>query len=148
MLVDAVSKGGNMLLNVGPTARGEFDDRALQTLKEIGTWMRRHSRSIYGCGRSEFVPPFDCRYTYDAERGRLYLHLFTCPFGRVELPGLRGKVEYAQFLNDASEVRVVEHERSSLPQGWTDPDPTMLMLQLSVQRPPVAVPVIALFLKG
>jgi len=148
MLVDAVSKGGNMLLNVGPTARGEFDDRALQTLKEIGTWMRRHSRSIYGCGRSEFVPPPDCRYTYDAERGRLYLHLFTWPFGRVELPGLRGKVEYAQLLNDASEVCVVEHDRSSTPQGWSDPDPTTLMLQLPVQRPPVAVPVIELFLKG
>ena len=59
MLVDSVSKGGNMLLNVGTTARGEFDPRALRTLREIGAWMRGHGRSIYGATQSEFEPPPD-----------------------------------------------------------------------------------------
>jgi len=49
MLIDAVSKGGNLLLNVGPTGRGEFDARAMERLKGIGEWMKRHGRSIYGC---------------------------------------------------------------------------------------------------
>src|SRR5579885_2269068 len=48
MLVDSVSKGGNLLLNVGPTARGEFDPRAQATLDEIGRWMHGNSRAIYG----------------------------------------------------------------------------------------------------
>ncbi len=49
MLIDTVSKGGNLLLNVGPTGRGEIDDRALERLAGMGEWMRRHGRSIYGC---------------------------------------------------------------------------------------------------
>jgi alpha-L-fucosidase len=49
MLIDHVSKGGNLLLNVGPTGRGEIDARALERLVGMGEWMRVHSRSIYGC---------------------------------------------------------------------------------------------------
>ena len=49
MLVDTVSKGGNLLLNVGPTARGEFDPRALDRLRGLGEWMRLHGRAIRGC---------------------------------------------------------------------------------------------------
>jgi alpha-L-fucosidase len=57
MLVDGVSKDGNMLLNVGPTARGEFDPRAIASLRGIGEWTRLHGRSIYGAGPSTFTPP-------------------------------------------------------------------------------------------
>ncbi len=68
MLIDCVSKGGNLLLNVGPTGRGEFDYRALERLAGMGEWMKRHSRSIYGCTQApeEFACPPDCRYTYNA----------------------------------------------------------------------------------
>ncbi|OGG56850.1 MAG: alpha-L-fucosidase [Candidatus Handelsmanbacteria bacterium RIFCSPLOWO2_12_FULL_64_10] len=146
MLVDAVSKGGNMLLNVGPTARGEFDPRALRILKEIGEWMRLHNRSIYGATQSEFTPPPDCRFT---QRGdRLYLHLFAWPFRHLHLDGLAGRVEYAQLLNDASEIRF--HQPPAVA-GNTTPQGTggdTLTLTLPVQRPDVLVPVIELFLKG
>jgi alpha-L-fucosidase len=132
MLVDSVSKGGNLLLNVGPTGRGEFDPRALETLAGIGEWMRLHNRSIYGATASDFAPPPDCRYT---QRGdRLYLHLFAWPFRHVHLPGLAGKVEYAQLLNDASEIRMEAKEDA-------------LTLTLPIQQPHVAVPVVELFLK-
>jgi len=78
MLVDSVSKGGNMLLNVGPTGRGEFDDRTLSRLRGIGQWMRRHSRSIYGCTQApdELPAPEDCRLTFNPRSNRLYVHLF------------------------------------------------------------------------
>ena len=55
MLIDSVSKDGNVLLNVGPNARGEFEPKALDRLRGIGQWMRLHGRSIYGCGPSEFT---------------------------------------------------------------------------------------------
>jgi len=132
MLVDSVSKGGNLLLNVGPTGRGEFDPRALATLAGIGEWMRLHNRSIYGATASDFAPPPDCRYT---QRGnRLYLHLFAWPFRHVHLEGLAGKVAYAQLLNDASEIRVQENDSA-------------LTLTLPIQQPAVAVPVVELFLR-
>lgn len=104
MLIDTVSKGGNLLLNVGPNGRGEFEPKALDRLRAIGDWMRLHSRSIYGCTASEFTPPPDCRYTQNGDR--LYLHLFSWPYKHVHLPGLAGKIEYAQLLNDGSEIKL------------------------------------------
>jgi alpha-L-fucosidase len=146
MLVDGVSKDGNMLLNVGPTARGEFDPRAVESLRGLGDWMRLHGRSIYGAGPSDFTPPPDARYT---QRGdRLYLHLFAWPFEHVHLPGLAGKVDYAQLLNDASEVSLIclppDTRAGTVHQGG-QPEGT-LTLKLPVRRPDVAVPVVELFL--
>ena len=146
MLVDGVSKNGNLLLNVGPTARGTFDPTALASLSAIGEWMRLHRRSIYGAGASDFVPPPDARYT---QRGnRLYLHLFTWPFEHVHLPGLAGSVAYAQLLNDASEVGMREIDPSVPAQntGIGGQPPGTLTLTLPVRRPDVAVPVVELFL--
>src|SRR5262249_6980632 len=136
MLVDSVSKGGNLLLNVGPTARGEFDPQARATLEAIGEWLRLHGPAIYGCTASDLAPPPDCRYT---QRGdRLYLHLFAWPFRRVHLPGLRDRVAFARFLHDGSEVQIAPSETAS------DDD---LALALPVQPPEVAIPVVELFLR-
>lgn len=147
MLIDAVAKDGNMLLNVGPNARGEFEPAALERLQAIGAWMRLHSRSIYGCGASAFSPPPDCRYT---QRGdRLYLHLFNWPFRHVHLPGLGDRVAYAQLLNDASEIemRVIDPHQGAQNTTLGGLDANTLTLELPVQRPDVLVPVIELFLK-
>jgi alpha-L-fucosidase len=144
MLVDGVSKDGNLLLNVGPTARGEFDPRAQQTLEAIGEWMHFNSRSIYGAAASKFTPPPDCRFT---QRGnRLYLHIFSWPFKHIHLEGMADKIEYAQFLHDGSEVRM---SRQRQVMGNTDaPTGTdTLTLNVPVQKPDVRVPVIELFLR-
>jgi alpha-L-fucosidase len=147
MLVDTVSKDGNLLLNVGPTARGEFDPVAMRTLGVIGEWMHRHGRAIHGAGPSRFVPPPDCRYT---QRGdRLYLHLFAWPFETVHLPGLAGRVAYAQFLHDASEVAREVHDRvraATMTDEPAQPAGT-LTLRLPVRRPEVEIPVVELFLR-
>lgn len=147
MLVDGVSKNGNLLLNVGPNGRGAFDANATDSLAGLGEWMRLHARSIYGAGASTFTPPSDVRYT---QRGdRLYAHLFAWPFETLHLPGLAGKVTYAQLLNDGSEIamRVIAPDTAAqnLTQGG-QPEGT-LTLALPVARPNVAVPVIELFLR-
>ncbi len=110
MLVDTVSKGGNLLLNVGPTGRGEFDERALTALVGIGKWMKRHGRSIYGCTQApaDIHAPTDVRYTFNPKTERLYAHVFAYPFRHLVLPGLKGKVKYAQLLNDASEIKMLD----------------------------------------
>jgi alpha-L-fucosidase len=147
MLVDGVSKDGNLLLNVGPTARGNFDPRAVESLRGIGEWMKLHSRSIYGAGPAAWTPPADARYTYRSNR--LYLHLFSWPFEYVHLPDLAGKVEYAQLLNDASEVAMLElgSDRQAIGTTQGAQPAGTLTLKLPVQRPEVAVPVVELFLK-
>ncbi|HET9928913.1 MAG TPA: alpha-L-fucosidase, partial [Rubrobacter sp.] len=148
MLVDTVSKGGNLLLNVGPNARGELESRALERLRGLGEWMRLHERAIRGCTTSDLTPPPDCRYTENGNR--LYLHLFGWPFKHVHLDGLAGRVEYAQLLNDASEIKMQVIDPAQQAQNTTVggiPEGT-LTLELPVQRPPVEVPVVELFLKG
>lgn len=147
MLIDAVSKGGNLLLNVGPTARGEFDKRALDRLSGIGEWMKRHYRSIYGCTQApeEFDSPKDCRLTYNSETKRLYVHLLNWPFGGLFMDRVAGKVEYAQLLNDGSEIKF---EPYKVPDWQKDKgNKETLLFHLPVVRPEVTVPVIELFIK-
>ncbi|HPP12164.1 MAG TPA: alpha-L-fucosidase [bacterium] len=139
LLIEAVSKGGNFLLNVGPTARGEFDERALARLEGIGQWMRRHSRAIYGCTQApdEFKPPPDCRLTYNPETNCLYVHILAWPFRHLHLDGYGKKVAYAQLLHDASEVKIIRDQKK----------PDDITLELPVLRPNVAVAVVELFLR-
>jgi alpha-L-fucosidase len=147
MLVDGVSKGGNLLLNVGPTGRGELDPRARRALAGVGEWMDRHARSVVGAGPSPFSAPPDCRYT---QRGdRLYVHVFSWPLGHLHLPGLAGRVAYAQLLDDASELAVEEldpHQQAQNTRPGGQPAGT-LTLRLPTRRPDVAVPVVELFLR-
>jgi alpha-L-fucosidase len=151
MLIDTVSKGGNLLLNVGPTGRGEFDERALDRLAGYGKWMKHHERSIYGCtaAPAEFKCPQDCRLTYSPDRKRLYVHVFAWPFKHLHLDGraYMERVEYAQLLNDASEIPMkgVEDWQKHY-SGDQAKDPT-LTLTLPIQKPNVTVPVIELILK-
>ncbi len=146
-LIDCVSKGGNLLLNVGPTGRGEIDERALSKLRGIGDWMKRHSRSIYGCTQApdEFKAPTDTRYTYNPDTKRLYVHLFAWPYKHVVLPGLAGKVEYAQLLHDASEIPL--RGLAAWQSQWKIGKESDLSLTLPLTKPNSAIPVVELFLK-
>ncbi|WP_265584015.1 alpha-L-fucosidase [Chitinimonas koreensis] len=146
LLVDAVSKGNNLLLNVGPTGRGEFEPRARERLAALGEWTRLNGRSIYGAGPSAFAAPYGARYT---QRGdRLYLHLQRYPIGAIELDGLAGKVRYAQFLHDGSEIQFEEPEKkdwhSYVHAGVSE---GAIRLKLPAVKPEVPAPVVELFLK-
>ena len=150
MLVNTVSLGGNLLMNVGPTARGFLDKRAQDALEVYANWMKYNSRSIYGCTMAEpefleTLPP-DCRYTQSEDGKRLYLHLLAWPFKHIELNGMAGKVEYAQLLHDGSEIKMTEgglkHFGVGLPKG-----DDLLILELPTVKPDVIVPVIELLLK-
>ena len=146
LLIESVSKGGNLLLNVGPTGRGYFDSRAVSALAEMGEWMKYNSRSIYGCTQApeEFQVPPNCLLTYNPKLNRLYIHLLEYPLQNFNLPGYKGKIKYAQFLHDASEIKI------SKPHGyWMNKKigENDVNLSLPVVKPDVEIPVIELFLK-
>ena len=107
LLVKTVSLGGNLLMNVGPTARGYFDRRANKALDIFAEWMKYHSRAIYGCtmAEPEFVAPNGCRLTQSEDGKRLYIHLLEYPYQTLYMPCVADRIEYAQFLHDGSEVR-------------------------------------------
>ena len=147
MLIETVSKGGNLLLNVGPTARGVFDDRAVDRLKAIGGWMKYNSRSIYACTQAPemFKKPDNCLLTYNPTTKRLYIHVLQWPFKSLILEGYKGKFKYAQLLNDGSEIKfktdVKPGSHTTESAGLND-----VILDLPVAQPGNEVPVIELIL--
>lgn len=146
MLADTVAKGGNLLLNIGPDARGAVTPRDRETLSRIGEWMRLHGQSIIGAGATRIQAP---PATVITQRGdRAYLHLLAWPFGHLHLRDLAGKVKFARLLNDGSEIKM-EITDPDLPALTTQPggQPAgTLTLVLPVVRPNVEVPVIELYL--
>src|SRR5512133_3533588 len=140
LLIESVSKGGNLLLNVGPTARGVFDYRAQDRLKAMGEWMKFNNRSIYGCTEAPagITAPPNTLLTYNPVTKRLYIHLLAYPMGSLTLTNMAEKVKYIQFLHDASEIRF---------RAGRDDAKNDLILSLPVLKPQVEVPVLEVFLK-
>lgn len=150
MLINTVSLGGNLLMNVGPTSRGYLDARAEAALGAYADWMKVNSRSIYGCTMAEpellRLCPNGCKFTQSEDGKRLYIHLFEYPFQYLELRGFAGKVDYMQFLHDGSELLFEEKTISHFSDGRTQSD-DLLTVTLPVVQPDVIVPVIEVFLK-
>lgn len=142
MLVECVSKGGNLLLNVGPTALGEVQEEAQDALLEIGAWMNVNGESIYGCSRAPLPKPDWGRYTLSADGKTLYAHILERPMGPIMLEGLGGKIAKARLLADGSEVSMARPW--NVPEGsphqpitlyWMDLDPIDQVVKLSLKEP-------------
>lgn len=146
LLIETVSKGGNLLLNVGPTARGTFDYRADEALEKMGKWMKVNDRSIYGCTQApdDFTTPNNTLLTYNPKTNRLYVHLLDYPMKNFLLKGFADKVKYAQFLHDASEIKISKPYGHWVKQEMGEND---INLNLPINKPNVEIPVIELFLK-
>lgn len=100
-LVDIVSKGGNYLLNVGPTAEGEIPAESVKLLKEVGAWMKVNGESIYGTKASPFksLPWGRCTLKPDGDGTILYLHVLDWPAdGKLTVPRLANEVKSAELL--------------------------------------------------
>lgn len=102
-LVECVSKGGNMILNVGPDAKGRIPEESYQILSEIGKWMDKNQESIYGCGISTLQKPEWGRYT---QKGNIiYAHVYETPLGALPLYGIApDRLKKVYYLADGSEM--------------------------------------------
>lgn len=136
LLITSTSNGGNLILNVGPTARGEFDFRANSALDSLAFWMHANNRAIYNCtfAPDGFAAPSNEKLTYNAATKRLYVHLFDYPAdGKLTLAGYKGKIKYAQFLHDNSELQYKEEGDD-------------IVLTVPAKKPVYEIPVIELIL--
>ncbi len=102
-LVECVSKGGNLLLNVGPDAKGRIPKESVDILKEVGEWMADNGESIYGCGYCELPKPEWGRFTKKNDK-IIYAHVMEEQVGAICLANMAGKVEKMRLLKDGSEI--------------------------------------------
>jgi alpha-L-fucosidase len=109
-LIDIVSKGGNYLLNVGPTSEGLVPQPSIERLAEVGKWMKTNGESIYGTTASPFsyLPWGRC-----TQKGnKLYLHVFEWPKdGKISVP-LLNKISKAYLLSDPKKSLRVEKSKN------------------------------------
>ena len=142
-----VALGGNLIMNVGPTGCGEFDARALERLDAYAKWMNANGEAVYGCtaAPSEFETPQGTALTWNPTTRRLYIHILEWPTRTLPLR-FWNRIAYAQFLHDASEVKVAAPNWIRSMNG-DDRASVTGMLQLPVLKPDVEVPVVEGLLK-
>lgn len=137
MLVDITSKGGNYLLNVGPTPEGTFPQESIERLEEIGAWMDVNGEAIYGTSASPFaeIPWGRVTMKPQGRKTRLYLHVFDWPSdGALILPGIGNRPVRAWMLADRGEripvARVDTDLRLTLPAGAPDEHCSVVVLEV------------------
>ena len=135
-LIDIASKGGNYLLNVGPTAAGLIPAPSVERLAAVGKWMKVNGESIYGTTAS----PFSTQLQYGratSKPGQVYLHIFNWPAdGKLTVPSWGVSVKRAYFLVDKG--RALDFQSASdgitlqLGQHPLDPIATVVVLETTV----------------
>jgi len=164
-LIDIASKGGNYLLNVGPTSEGLIPQPSIERLAEIGAWMKVNGEAIYGTsptpfgaevgaysdtekdrnGQWRFIPAWDWHCTtkpaksflgFRTAPAKIYLEIFNWPAdGKIELAGLQNKVKAAYLLSNRKELPV---EQSA----------SGVIVKLPATAPDKIVSVVCLNIKG
>jgi alpha-L-fucosidase len=117
MLVDIASKGGNLLLNVGPTAEGLIPEPSVERLQAMGKWMDVNGESIYGTEASPFfkLPWGRCTSRKTGDGTTLYLHVFHWPEDRVlRVPSMQAQVDGVYFLADKDQTLASRFEEGDL----------------------------------
>ena len=131
-LIDITSKGGNFLLNVGPTAEGLIPEPSVLRLKAMGEWLKVNGESIYATGPS----PFDeLSWGRASSKGnKIYLHVFDWPQTALKVPALESQVKRAYLLADPGKdlkFRQSEEEITvEVPKQAPDPVATVVALEL------------------
>jgi alpha-L-fucosidase len=135
-LVDTASKGGNYLLNVGPTGEGLIPPASVERLEAVGQWMQVNSASIYGTSASPFKKlPFEGRCTVKGRR--LYLHVYRWPEAGLEVKGLGVAVKSARALLGNEKLKTTSVTGGVAVGRPAQLDPCVTVVELTVAGPPV-----------
>jgi alpha-L-fucosidase len=139
-LSDIVSKGGNYLLNVGPTSEGVIPPQSQEILRTIGKWLAVNGEAIYGTAPS----PFHMRgitWRATVKPNRLYVHILNWPGRKLKLEGLESRVTKAYFLANKAEVpfkKAAAALEFDLPEKPLDENVSVMVLELADAQPKVA----------
>ena len=139
-LVTCACRGGNLLLNVGPTPEGAFPPEAIERLKEIGGWMSVNGESVYEVKPfGENPPPFQLYLigVVGCRGSTAYFHVLSWPGTRLTTASIRNRVISARMLATGAKVRCVQEgdwtHLVDLPATAPDPYDTVITLELEGQ---------------
>ena len=141
LLIDVASKGGNLLLNVGPKADGTFPAKSSERLEGIGRWLGEYGESIYGTEASPLpeTPWGRCTMKRVENRTRLYLHVFDWPSPGLVVRGLGNRSIRAFLLNDPDTALKLGHGVGSvaiaMPKAAPHPNASVVVLEF--EGPPI-----------
>lgn len=135
LLANSASRGGNLLMNIGPKGDGSFDEKDTRILDEIGAWMKTNSASIIGTKHSVLpIPPWG---VITQKANLLYLHVFNWPAdGNLLVGGLKSNVTSAYLLADNSKKKLTtkrltpEDATVTLPQKTPDVTDAVIVLEV------------------
>jgi alpha-L-fucosidase len=138
-LLDIASKGGNFLLNVGPTAEGEFPPESVAILSEIGNWMKVNGEAVYGTKASPWglFPWGRCTKKETSKGTTLYFSVFEWPAnGKLIIPGLKNSVVSARILANGTKIKTMTGKDGSLTISLpaTAPDPIASVIRIDIRR--------------
>lgn len=139
-LADIVSKGGNYLLNVGPTAEGVIPEDSQRILRTVGKWVAVNGESIYGTSASPFYFP-DITWRCTVKPNRVYLHILNWPGKTLRFEGLESDVKRAWLLANKKPVKFKKDGAVitfDLPAQPVDPYDTVIALEIGDREPRVA----------
>ena len=138
-LADICAKGGNFLLNVGPTAEGEFPPACVERLQEVGRWLRVNGEAIYGTTRGPF--PYLSWGVATRKGGTLYLHVFEWPKdGQLRVP-LNNPPRSATLLASGTKLSVKRAAgRLTIEIPAAAPDAADSVVALEIDGEPVTDP--------
>jgi alpha-L-fucosidase len=135
-LIDISSKGGNFLLNVGPTGEGIIPQPSVDRLKEVGQWMNVNGEAIYGTTGSPFPKPEWGRFTKKVKDGQttLYVHVFDWPKdGKLTITELAGGADSATLLSNGQKLEIWAGDGGltiNLPAQAPDPSSSTIVVKL------------------
>jgi alpha-L-fucosidase len=155
-LVDIVSKGGNYLLNIGPTAEGVIPQAGADLLRTVGRWLKVNGEAIYGAGHSPFGEEFG-EYTAKGSKdvrgqklflannewrvttkpGKLYFTFFNEPRAPFEIPAMKNKITRAYCLADKAPIALkTENGKTtfSMERPMLDPMATVVVVEFEGQK--------------
>ena len=143
-LVDIASKGGNYLLNVGPTAQGIIPAPEVERLAAVGKWMKTNGEAVYGTSATPFkkLAWGRCTQKKDGANTTLYLHVFDWPAdGKLHVPGLTNAVRSAYLLDGRKSVPAVQDAGGvTLTVPATAPDAVSSTVVLKIVGAPAVTP--------
>ena len=129
-LANVASKGGNFLLDVGPTPEGTIQPEFVERLQDMGKWMKVYGDSIYG---TTYGPLQNLAFGKTTAKGKIvYLHVFDWPSeGRLEVPGFQGRIAQVNVVGDKRKLKFQqESDKLIITVPPTAPDPNDSVLQI------------------